>query len=343
MMHVALVERRISVPILLKIKLEVVSRPGVCFADCNATRLDARKSTNPSIVHFDVVKKKSQFDVAPSLQRFYQAEVLIPSPIPPHLIDFPSKSIKLPVKKKVTAHKVNAKSMKVSEATRKDDCLSPHKIKRVEICSEFSEPESVEAKSVELCEGESSDKLCHILFSSSTSSQATAVVEEVETPSCSLMLSVLTDQGVGEFVAQPLPEVHVPAGCEVKTRRTVRANSADQIFDLSVLTRLKDSSQVQTHGDNSVVKFNAWLINMLLFDYLNCMLLLIVAFIRSLRERLLTLPLLHRLRLQRGCKLFSAMGSPPPLIVHDSSRCEFSGGKEVCLNESVTGIACHRG
>ena len=154
MMHVALAEGRISVPMLLKIKLEVVSRPGVCFADCNATRLDARKSTNPSIVHFDVVKKKSRFDVAPSLQRFYQAEVLIPSPLPPHLIDFPSKPIKLPVKKKVTAHKVNAKSMKVSEATRKDDCPSPHKIKRVEICSEFSEPESVEAKSVELCEGE---------------------------------------------------------------------------------------------------------------------------------------------------------------------------------------------
>ena len=91
MMHVALSEGRISVPTLLKIKLEVVSRPGVRFADCNATRLDARQSTNPSIVRFDVAKKKSQFDVAPALQRFYQAEVLVPSPIPPHLIDFPSK------------------------------------------------------------------------------------------------------------------------------------------------------------------------------------------------------------------------------------------------------------
>ena len=58
--------------------------------------------------------------------------------------------------------------------------------KRVEICSELSEPESVEAKSVELCEGGSSDSLCHTSFSSSTSSQATAVVEEVETPSCFL-------------------------------------------------------------------------------------------------------------------------------------------------------------
>jgi hypothetical protein len=72
MMHVALAEGRISVPMLLKIKLEVVSRPGVRFSDCNATRLDARQSTNPSIVRFDVVKKRSHFDVAPTLQRFYQ-------------------------------------------------------------------------------------------------------------------------------------------------------------------------------------------------------------------------------------------------------------------------------
>ena len=64
MMHVALSEGRISVP---KIKLEVVSRPGVRFADCNATRMDARQSTNPSIVRFDVVKKKSQFDVTSAL------------------------------------------------------------------------------------------------------------------------------------------------------------------------------------------------------------------------------------------------------------------------------------
>ena len=238
--------------------------------------------------------------------------------------------------KEVTAPKVT----KVSEATRKDDCLSPRKTKRVDVCSEFSEPESVEAKSVELCEGESSDSLCHTLFSSTTSPLTTAVVEEVETPSCSLMLSVLTDQGVGEFVAQPLPEVRVPAGCEVNTRRTVRANSADQSFDFSVPTRLKDSSQIQTNGDNSVVKFNAWLINMLLFDYLNCMLFLIVAFIRSLRERLLTLPLLHRLRLQRGCKLFSAMGSPPPLIIHNPRRCEFVGGSLTCLDDSTSETPC---
>ena len=178
-----------------------------------------------------------------------------------------------------------------------------------EISSKLSEPESVEAKSVELCEGGSSGSLCRTSFSSATSSQATAVVEEVETPSCSLMLSVWTDQGVGEFVAQPHPEVHVPAGCEVKTCGTVRVNAGDRSIDVSVQSQLKDSREVKSNGDNSIVmKFNAWLIDVLLVDHLRCMLFLIVAFVRSLKEYLSTSPLLHRLRFHRGCKLFSVMG-----------------------------------
>jgi len=214
MMHVALAEGRISVPMLLKIKLEVVSRPGVRFADCNAVRSDARQSTNPSIVRFDVVKKKSQFEVVPALQKFYQAEVLVPSPIPPHLIDFPSKPIKLPNKKKGTSLKTNA-TTKVPEASKtvcKDDAPSSRKNAHVEIRGEFSEPRSAETESVELCEGGSSDSLCHTLFSSPLT---TVVVEEAETPSHDLMLSVLTDQGVGEFAAQPLHEVQ--DSCETET------------------------------------------------------------------------------------------------------------------------------
>jgi hypothetical protein len=46
-------------------------------------------------VHFDVVRAKKQGDVKKALQRFYQAEVLVPSPIPPHLIVFPSKPVAL--------------------------------------------------------------------------------------------------------------------------------------------------------------------------------------------------------------------------------------------------------
>ena len=34
---------------------------------------------------FDVVKAVSQFAVTAELRRFYQAEVLVPSPVPAHL------------------------------------------------------------------------------------------------------------------------------------------------------------------------------------------------------------------------------------------------------------------
>jgi len=44
------------------------------------------------------VKAKSHFDVPEELRRFYQAEVLVPSPVPPHLI-VAAKSVKLSWKK----------------------------------------------------------------------------------------------------------------------------------------------------------------------------------------------------------------------------------------------------
>ena len=65
------------------------------FTDCNATRIDARHAANPNIVRFDVVRARSMFDVAPDLQRFYRAEVLVPSPLPRHLIIIPSKAVKM--------------------------------------------------------------------------------------------------------------------------------------------------------------------------------------------------------------------------------------------------------
>lgn len=66
---------------------------GVLFSDCNATRLDASVSEDPSIVRFDVVKAKTQYDVAKPLRQFYQAEVLVPSPIAPDLILFPNRPL----------------------------------------------------------------------------------------------------------------------------------------------------------------------------------------------------------------------------------------------------------
>jgi len=58
MMFVALAEKRIINPVMLEIKLEVVSRPNVIFYDSNATRSGAKRSTNPGIIRFDVVSKK---------------------------------------------------------------------------------------------------------------------------------------------------------------------------------------------------------------------------------------------------------------------------------------------
>ena len=91
MMFISKKEGRISNPVILRIKLEVVSRPGVIFSDCNATRRDVNLSESPDIVRFEIVKAKSCFAIPELLRHFFQAEVLIPSPLPPHLIVFPSK------------------------------------------------------------------------------------------------------------------------------------------------------------------------------------------------------------------------------------------------------------
>ena len=87
MMFVSRKEGRIS----LRVKLEAVSRPGVLFSDCNATRRDANLSESPDIVRFEIVKATSCFAVPELLRHFFQAEVLVPSPLPPHLIVFPSQ------------------------------------------------------------------------------------------------------------------------------------------------------------------------------------------------------------------------------------------------------------
>ena len=65
------------------------SRPGVLFSDCNATRREAQVGKSPDIVRFDVLQAKSYFDVPELLRKHFLAEVLVPSPIPPHLISFP--------------------------------------------------------------------------------------------------------------------------------------------------------------------------------------------------------------------------------------------------------------
>lgn len=91
MQFVAQKEGRIASAVTLRIKLEVVSRPGVLFSDCNATRREAQVGKSPDIVRFDVVQAKSYFDVPELLRKHFLAEVLVPSPIPPHLISFPDQ------------------------------------------------------------------------------------------------------------------------------------------------------------------------------------------------------------------------------------------------------------
>ena len=89
MMYIALKEKRISVPVVLEIKLEVVSRPGVFFCGVNA----AKASESPRVIRFDVVTAYSQREVDQNLRPFFQGEVLIPDWIPPHLIKIPKVDI----------------------------------------------------------------------------------------------------------------------------------------------------------------------------------------------------------------------------------------------------------
>jgi hypothetical protein len=93
MMYIALKEKRISVPVVLEIKLEVVSRPGVLFCGVNAAAKAAKASESPRVIRFDVVRAYSQHDVDQSLRPFFQGEVLVPDWIPPHLIKIPKVDI----------------------------------------------------------------------------------------------------------------------------------------------------------------------------------------------------------------------------------------------------------
>jgi hypothetical protein len=118
MMFVCREKGRIANPVVLQVKLEVVSRPGVLFADCNATRKGAIISESPNVVRFDVVKKPNHFAVPELLRHFYQAEVLVPSPIPPHLISIPR--IKRTLGKPKIAKAAKATTATSSTATK--DC-----------------------------------------------------------------------------------------------------------------------------------------------------------------------------------------------------------------------------
>jgi len=74
----------------------------------------------------------------------------------------------------------------------------------------------------------------------------------------------------------------------------------ENLSEANDLSEVKDSSEVKTNGTNAVKEFHAWLIQMLLCNDLTCMLRLIIALIRSLKDYWFSLPLLQRLRLNAG-------------------------------------------
>ena len=90
MMYIAKREKRISTPVVLEIKLEVVSRPGVLFCETNAAANRSKASESPRVIRFEVVKACSARSVPESQRPFYQGEVLVPDYIPPHLIKIPN-------------------------------------------------------------------------------------------------------------------------------------------------------------------------------------------------------------------------------------------------------------
>ena len=102
MQYIAVKQKRVTELVMLQVKLEVVSRPNVMFFDRNATKTGAVKSGSADVIRFDVVKAKNQFAVDRSLKHFYQAEVLVPSPVPPELIVFPDTNSKPRVSGSVT-------------------------------------------------------------------------------------------------------------------------------------------------------------------------------------------------------------------------------------------------
>jgi len=126
-----------------------VKKPGVLFSDCNATRKDAVTSPNPNVVRFDLVKARNQFAVPVEVRHFYQAELLVPSPVPPELIPFPTVNRN---GKQVDRSVPAMKPMEASNATKK---VESDVIMKVEAANELEsklsimKPEAVKVEEVQ--------------------------------------------------------------------------------------------------------------------------------------------------------------------------------------------------
>ena len=89
MMYTAIKDERIVNPVILEIDTDVLFIEGNIFSDKNAVRKDSNKGKSLadfSRIHFNTVKKRSQFEVDEDEQEYYQAEILVPHHIPLHYI-----------------------------------------------------------------------------------------------------------------------------------------------------------------------------------------------------------------------------------------------------------------
>jgi len=125
-----------------------VSRPGVLFCDINAAANEAKTSADPSVIRFDIVKAVDHFSIKAGMRKFYQAEVLVPLCIPPHLIRIPDADISghalvpkaIPTLKVIPAKEDRSQSPKPQVAPEEK---SP---------SELVTPESSVVKQAVICE-----------------------------------------------------------------------------------------------------------------------------------------------------------------------------------------------
>ena len=215
MMFKALKEARISRPVILEMKLEIVSRPGVLFCERNAAATGVQTSANPKVIHFEVVKKDYKF-VSSEQKMFYQGEVLVPDYVPPHLIRFPKVDV---FNRSLTATELDGRLPNATGAECSasgceiGDRVSQHRRDIVAgragdlSCELFNKRKSDECSSAEPClEGGSGTKKYNAPLESSTP-DPTAVVEKVETHSREEVLTCLSDGGVIKQLAEN-PAVH---------------------------------------------------------------------------------------------------------------------------------------
>jgi len=89
MMFMAMKDGRIKNPVILEIDTDVLLIEGNIFSNKNATRSDSNKGKSYDDfcqIHFETIKKASQFEVDENEQEYYQAELLVNHYIPIHYI-----------------------------------------------------------------------------------------------------------------------------------------------------------------------------------------------------------------------------------------------------------------